>query len=223
MRIRRTVRRRLRAAFLLAALAVETLVAVASLWMVAGSRGRVADAADLPDDALRTMIVLGAKVEDGQVGDYVGARLDVAVAAFRSGHVERVIVSGNDADDAGNEVRVMRAYLEAQGIPASALVDDPLGVNTNATCRRAATVYGVTSAVIVTQDFHVARAVTLCRAWGIEAWGVIAPCDHCSLLSLIRNQLREALASRPRAVLDSLTARRRSAVIQTSDRLIRRP
>ncbi|WP_347957620.1 SanA/YdcF family protein [Gordonia aichiensis] len=200
------VSRRTRKLVCVAVILVEAVVAVASLLVTVGARGRVVGAGDLPDDAPRTMIVLGAKVRDGRVGDYVGARLDVVVDAYRDGRVDRIVNSGNDADSAGNEVRVMRAYLEAHGIPATAIVDDPLGLNTNATCRRAATMYDVSAAMIVTQNFHIARAVTLCRAWGIDVLGVVAPCDECSVPSLIRNQLREALASRPRAVLDSLRA-----------------
>lgn len=198
---------RLRLAALLVVIAVEAVVAVTSLWMVVAARGRVVDASAIPDDAPHTMIVLGAKVVDGAPGVYLQARLDVAVDEYEAGRVRRILASGNDADDAGNEVQVMRAYLEQRGVPAQAIDDDPLGLNTNATCRRAATVYGIESATIVTQNFHIARAVTLCRAWGIDVVGVIAPCDQCSVLSLLRNQLRESLGSRPRAVIDSLRAR----------------
>ncbi|ALG86157.1 SanA/YdcF family protein [Gordonia phthalatica] len=198
----------LRLAALLAVIAVEVMVAVTSTWMVVAARGRVVDAAGIPDDAPRTMIVLGAKVSDDEVGVYLRARLDVAVAAYRVGRVDMILASGNDGDDAGNEVRVMRAYLEQRGVPAHAIEDDRLGLNTNATCRRARTLYDIESATIVTQNFHVARAVTLCRAWGIDVVGVVAPCDQCSILSLVRNQLREALASRPRAVFDALRAGR---------------
>lgn len=189
-------------------IAVEVLVAVSSTWIATAARGRVVDAAAIPDDAPRTMIVLGAKVSDGEVGTYLRARLDVAVAAYRAGRVDRILASGNDGDDAGNEVWVMRAYLEQHGVRAHAIIDDRLGLNTNATCRRARTLFGVDAAMIVTQNFHVARAVALCRAWGIEVTGVVAPCDQCSIASLVRNQLREALGSRPRAVLDSLRAGR---------------
>ncbi len=197
----------LRVAALAAVIAVEVMVAVTSLWMVVAARGRVIDAAAIADDAPRTMIVLGAKVSDGEPGVYLRARLDVAVDAYRAGHVTQILASGNDSDDAGNEVQVMRAYLEQHGVPAHAIHDDRLGLNTNATCRRAATLDGIRSATIVTQNFHIARAVTLCRAWGIDIVGVIAPCQDCSVVSLVRNQLREALGSRPRAVFDAVRAR----------------
>ncbi|GAA4671629.1 SanA/YdcF family protein [Gordonia humi] len=198
--------RRLRHAFVLFVVAVELLVAVTSSWVALASRGRVTDAADVPDDAPRTVIVLGAKAADGEPGDYLRARLDVVVELYRAGRVDRILDSGNDADGAGNEVQVMRAYLQSRGVPAEVIVDDPIGLNTAATCRRAARVYHVDAALIVTQNFHVGRAVMLCEAYGIDATGVIAPCGHCSTLSMIRNHLRESLGSRPRAVWDSVRA-----------------
>ncbi|WP_026917579.1 SanA/YdcF family protein [Gordonia shandongensis] len=202
-----SVRGRLRTAILIAVIVVEAVVAVSSSAMVVGAWGRVVEAGDLPADAPRTLIVLGSKVTAGEPGDYVRPRLDVAVAAYRAGRVERIIDSGNDADEAGNEVAVMRRYLEARGVPAAAIVDDRFGLNTDATCRRAAGEFGVTAAMIVTQNFHVARAVALCRARGIDTLGVIAPCGSCSTAGLTRNHLRESLASRPRALLDAMRAR----------------
>ena len=192
---------------LLAVVVVEVLVAVTSAWVAVASRGRVVGSDEVPDGAPHTVIVLGSKVDDGQPGDYVRARLDVAVYLYREQRADRILVSGNDADDAGNEVRVMRAYLESAGVPPTAIVDDGLGINTAATCERAADRFGIRSALIVTQNFHVGRAVMLCDAYGLDATGVIAPCGHCSILSVLRNHLRESLGSRPRAVVDSLRAR----------------
>ena len=214
MPLRRPLRRRLGLVALLAVIAVELLVAVTSSWVAAAARGRVVDVDDVPPDAPRTLIVLGAKVSDGQVGEYVRARLDAAIELYRAGRVDRILDSGNDADYAGNEVTVMRAYLEAHGVPAAAILDDPVGRNTAATCRNAADVFGVRDALIVTQDFHVGRAVMLCRAHGIDATGVISACDDCSVPSLVRNHLREALGSRPRAVVDSLLAGRRPSAVE---------
>ncbi|MCF8608706.1 YdcF family protein [Gordonia sp. HY285] len=200
-------RRRFGLLVLLAVVVVEVLVAVTSAWVAVASRGRVVGSDEVPDGAPHTVIVLGSKVDDGQPGDYVRARLDVAVDLYRERRADRILVSGNDADDAGNEVRVMRAYLESAGIPPTAIVDDGLGLNTAATCERAADRFGIRSALIVTQNFHVGRAVMLCDAYGLDATGVIAPCGHCSIFSVLRNHLRESLGSRPRAVVDSLRAR----------------
>lgn len=183
--------------------AIEAVVLVSSAWVVAVSRGRVVDADSVPRNAPTTLIVLGAKAADGEPGVYLRNRLDVAVELYRAGTIDTILNSGNDHDDAGNEVAVMRDYLQQRGVPADVIIDDPIGLNTAATCRRAASEFGVRRAMIVTQNFHIGRAVGLCRASGIDVLGVIAPCDGCSALSLVRNYLRESLLSRPRAVLDA--------------------
>ncbi|GAC58276.1 hypothetical protein GOHSU_36_00190 [Gordonia hirsuta DSM 44140 = NBRC 16056] len=201
-------RRRLGLLALWAVVALELAVIVSSAWTLGAGAGRVVQADQLPAGAPTTAIVLGAKSADGEPGTYLRNRLDVAVDLYRSGQVDRIIDSGNDSDDAGNEVQVMRTYLQAHGIPAQRIVDDPAGLNTAATCRRAATEFGVHRALIVTQGFHVGRAVGLCRAEGIDVVGVIAPCQGCTALSLARNYVREPLLARPRAVLTVLTTSR---------------
>lgn len=182
---------------------VSLIVVVTSAWTLWAARGRVVEPGRLPAQAPTTLIVLGAKAAEGAPGTYLRNRLDVAVELYRTGRVERILNSGNDSDDAGREVRTMRAYLEAAGVPAEVIVDDPIGMNTAATCRRSAEEFGIRRALIVTQGFHVGRAVALCRAEGIDVTGVIAPCAGCTRLSLARNYLREALLSRPRALLNA--------------------
>ncbi|MFT3716197.1 MAG: ElyC/SanA/YdcF family protein [Gordonia sp. (in: high G+C Gram-positive bacteria)] len=196
-------RRPLRLLVVLALSALGLVVSGSSVWAGLVSRGKVVAADAVPAGAPRTLIVLGAKSEGGQAGVYLRNRLDVAVDLYRAGRLDRIVDSGNDADDAGNEVQTMRAYLTQRGIPGDIIVDDPIGLNTAATCRRARNEFGITAALIVTQDFHVGRAVGLCEARGIETLGVVAPCDGCSTLSLLRNHLREGLLSRPRAVLNA--------------------
>lgn len=205
------VRRRLGLLALWAVVAVEIVVIVSSAWSLLAARGRVFSADDLPAGGPSTLIVLGAKAENDEPGTYLRSRLDVAVDLYRTGRVERILNSGNDAADAGNEVRVMRAYLEERGVPSEAIVDDPIGMNTGHTCRRAAVEYGIREALIVTQNFHIGRAVGLCRSEGIDAIGVIAPCDGCTGLSLVRNYVREAVLSRPKALLTVLRVRSASA------------
>ena len=73
------------------------------------------------------------------------------------------------------------------------VVEDPFGLDTYDSCVRARQVFGVTRALIVTQRYHLARAVTLCRQAGIETDGVGAPCDGCSV-RLYTNSVREYFA-----------------------------
>jgi vancomycin permeability regulator SanA len=118
-------------------------------------------------------LVLGAGVRpDGTPSLLLARRLDLAVDLYRRGRVEAVLVSGNNSADSRRETDVMRAYLLAAGVPDRKIASDPGGVDTWESCRRASTLFGVHSATVVTQNFHLPRAVALCRAAGIDSSGV---------------------------------------------------
>jgi vancomycin permeability regulator SanA len=117
-------------------------------------------------------LVLGAEVyADGQPSRYLQARLDVAKQLYDAGKVRAILVSG-DGNPHYNETDGMRDYLIAAGVPAARVVGDPAGFDTYDSCVRARQVYGVTRAIVVSQTYHLPRALATCRATGLEAWGV---------------------------------------------------
>jgi vancomycin permeability regulator SanA len=183
--------------------AVILVLLGSAAWVAYLSSGRVHDVADAP--AAPTVIVLGSQVRDGKPMKFLQGRLDAAVVLVETGRASRVLVSG-DADGAsGDEIAAMTEYLVSEGIDPESITGDPHGVDTYDTCARAASTYGVTKALIVTQGLHVSRAVALCREKGIDVDGVDASCD-CNRLALVRNYAREWLA-RPKVVLDLLSGR----------------
>jgi vancomycin permeability regulator SanA len=117
-------------------------------------------------------VVFGAKVYGRRPTAFLVQRLDGAVGLYRRGQVAEVLVSGRDDHHGYDEPGVMRTYLIAHGVPASRIVVDDGGDDTWSTCSRAAQVFGVRQAVLVTQAFHVARAVELCRANGVTGYGL---------------------------------------------------
>ena len=142
----------------------------AQLHTIAASWGRVRSVATAPTRP--TVIVLGAKADPAGPSGFLAARLDVALDLYARGKVQRIIVSGDGREHANNEPLVMRRYLEQHGVPSKMIVEDPGGYDTYATCWRANEVYQVTSATLVTQDFHVRRAVTICRTLGMDVGAV---------------------------------------------------
>ncbi len=183
---------------------VELWITLAVTWMYFSSVGRIDDATA---PARRpALLVLGSLVyDDGSPGDYVRGRLDTALELYRSGGVDRIINSGNGSEEAENEPAVMRSYLEERGVHPRAIVDDPAGLDTAASCRRAREVFGVDEVVIVTQGFHLRRAIALCRDHGVDARGVAGRCD-CPVWTLARNHVRETVFAGPRAVLTAVTS-----------------
>ncbi|ATB50962.1 SanA/YdcF family protein [Corallococcus macrosporus] len=120
-------------------------------------------------------LVFGAGLARGAVPSPVLAqRLDAAVALWRQGKVQTVLVSGDQTKPFHHETRAMRRYLVEHGVPESAVQGDEAGLSTYDSCLRAATVFGAKRAVLVTQRFHLTRALFIANSVGIDAWGVAA-------------------------------------------------
>lgn len=118
-------------------------------------------------------IVLGAQVHPGGVpSGFLEARLEIAAALWRAGKVRAVLVSGHDGAEHHHEARSMKTWLVDRGLPATAVVCDPEGHDTFATIARAIGVYGLTDAIVVTQSYHLPRALATARALGLDATGV---------------------------------------------------
>jgi vancomycin permeability regulator SanA len=143
------------------------------------------------------VIVLGTEVaaDRREPGDRLAGRLQTAAALVGAGRARVVLVSGDGEGASGNEPSVMTSYLVGRGVDQRSVVADPHGLDTYDSCARAKQVYGVTRALIVTQAYHLARAVALCRRLGVEAEGVVARCDGCSRETLAREHVRDYFAA----------------------------
>ncbi|MRH92017.1 hypothetical protein GFY24_32045 [Nocardia sp. SYP-A9097] len=118
-------------------------------------------------------IVFGAEVyRSGKPSPYLAARLDLGRTLLESGKVKALLLTGDNGRASYNEPEAMRAYLIEHGVPAAKIALDYAGFSTYESCARAHDVFGVHSAVAVTQDFSVPRTIALCRAVGIDAVAV---------------------------------------------------
>ncbi len=174
-RLRRLVRHRYaRRLVRLAALAAFTgmvAVAVSVGWVSRGADGHVYTEQSVPPAPVG--LVLGALVNaDSTPSPFLAARLALAQRLYQSGKVRVLLVSGDNSRPDYDEPDVMKAWLVAHGVPASRVVADYAGFDTYDSCARAKLIFGVTRAIVVTQSFHVPRAVSLCRHLGIDATGV---------------------------------------------------
>jgi vancomycin permeability regulator SanA len=153
-------------------------------------------------------LVLGAEVDPDHVSPQpvLRGRLDTAAQLYQSGNVRVLLVSGDAGERYGDEPAVMTHYLVARGVATARIVQDPYGLDTYDSCRRARDVYGLRRLLIVTQPYHLARAVTLCRALGIDAIGVGARCDGCDPIRLSYDAFRDYFAS-TKAAFDVLSNR----------------
>jgi vancomycin permeability regulator SanA len=166
----RRLRRLLFPAALLTALVVVAM-ASCSLWVSLEAAGHVYDESTVP--AAPVAIVLGAEVYPGGTpSPFLAARLDIAQRLLEAGKVRAILVSGDHSRWDYDEPGAMQVYLVARGVPVQQVVLDYAGFDTYDSCARAKRVFGVTKAIVVTQTYHVERAVALCRDQGIAAVGV---------------------------------------------------
>jgi vancomycin permeability regulator SanA len=181
------------------ALTLTLLAGIPYAWTRIQAGGHLYDEADLAGEGgprADVVIALGAQVAPGrtQPMPFLRGRLDTAAALVTSGRAKVILISGDANGGSGNETSVMNDYLASVGIERERLVIDPYGLDTYDSCVRARQVYGVTRALIVTQSYHLARAVTLCRQAGIDTDGVAARCDDCRPQTLAANSVREYFA-----------------------------
>jgi SanA protein len=169
-------------------------IAAANAYLVGSTRAAiVADVASAPER--RCAIVLGNRVfPDGTPSLDLAERLETGAALYRAGRVKKIIVSGAMFPPVHyDEPHAMAAWLVARGIPAADVVLDVGGFRTAATMADAVKL-GVREALIVTQQYHLPRAIYLARHAGIDAVGVAAPSSKEPLTARLRVGVREATA-----------------------------
>ncbi len=191
---------RLSRAALLAIGILVAVVVVANAYVLLSTEGEsTGNVVDVPH--AEAAIVLGAQVKpDGQMSSMLADRVHQAAALWRAGKVDRVLVSGDHHSWAYDEPDTMRKALVRMGVPGRIIFEDHAGFGTWATMVRAHNVFEVRSAVIVTQGFHMPRALFLASEAGIEATGLTADLHPYGAQGL-KSDAREVL-SRVKAVAD---------------------
>jgi SanA protein len=168
-------------------------VAVPNLIVWLGGRSPVTtDPAKVPH--AQAALVLGAQVyRDGRPSIMLRDRVDAAADLYRAGRVDKLLLSGDHSRVDYDEVGTMRGLLLDQGIPAEDIFTDHAGFDTWDSAQRARRVFDVSSAVVVTQGFHMARALYDARRAGLQATGFTADRrDYGKIMGKLR--LREAAA-----------------------------
>jgi SanA protein len=144
------------------------LVVAANVVVLLAGRGRAPERAE-------AALVLGAQVlPDGRLSAMLDDRVRVAAGLYRSGRVRKLLLSGDHGRPGYDEVNAMRRRALALGVPPQDVFTDHAGFDTWQSATRARRVFGVHDALVVTQGFHLPRAVWLARRAGLRAGGVAA-------------------------------------------------
>ncbi|MGV9272278.1 SanA/YdcF family protein [Streptomyces griseosporeus] len=153
-----------------AAMGVCVLALLPATWLRLSTGDRLRTVADVPRTGVA--VVFGAGLWQGEPSPYLAHRLDAAAELYRAGRVEVVLVTGDNSREDYDEPDAMRAYLTRHGVPDRRIVSDYAGFDTWDSCVRAKKIFGVDRAVLISQGFHIRRAVALCEAAGVASYGV---------------------------------------------------
>lgn len=144
----------------------------------------------------RVAIVFGAGLlRDGSPTAVLKDRVNTAVQLYQQGKVDKLLMSGDNRFVDYNEPEGMRQYALALGVPDEDIVLDYAGRRTYDTCYRASAIFQVESAIVVTQNFHLPRALFLCNALGVTANGVEANTIYIRKVYRLIWSVREWLAT----------------------------
>jgi SanA protein len=147
-----------------------------------------------------TVIVLGARVyKNTHLSPMLADRMRTALDLYREGKADRFLLSGDHGTKEYDEVNAMKDFLLAEGVDAGDIFLDHAGFDTYDSMYRAREIFQADSVVVVTQSFHLPRAVYLARSLGLDAVGVSA--DRQAYAAVFHNNVREIL-SRVKACLD---------------------
>lgn len=176
------------------------IVLILNLWVIGRANGRIYSRVDEVPPVPVALLLGTSRYVRGQRNAFFFNRIYAAAALYKSGKVQKIIVSGDNGTNSYNETDDMRRELIARGVPAEDIVNDHAGFRTLDSVVRAKTVFGQSRIVVVSQHFHLQRAIFIARAHGIDAIGYSAE-DPAEGDALLRVMAREYLA-RVKAWLD---------------------
>ena len=140
-------------------------------------------------------IVFGAQIYgSGRLSAMLADRVTMGAKLYQQGKVRALLLTGDNSEASYNEPEAMRQYALSLGVPDDVIVLDYAGFRTYDSCYRARDVFQVSQATLVTQDFHLDRALLICNALGIDSVGVAADrvsSERYSSRALLSSQLRE--------------------------------
>lgn len=145
------------------------------------------------EEKIDAVLVLGAQVRaDGSPSVMLRERLDTGIQIYQSGLTDRIIMSGDHGSDDYDEVNVMKDYAVERGVPSEHIFMDHAGFSTYESMYRAKEIFQAENIIVVTQNYHLYRALYDAEAMGLRAKGVA--CDTAVYSGDTYRKIREMAA-----------------------------
>ncbi|MFT4532285.1 MAG: SanA protein [Candidatus Saccharimonadales bacterium] len=182
---------------LLLTLVFITIFTTGSFVLIETNSARVYEVSDISlaklSEDISVGIVFGGGVNEDKPTDLVIERLNTAISLLGRGIVDKLIVSGDNRFLDYNEPTVMKDYLVSEGVNPNLIQEDFAGRSTYETCERASKIFGITSAILISESTHLTRAVFLCRHFGIDSYGAKSDSSVSANIK-VSQEFREVLA-----------------------------
>ena len=174
-------------------LAISVLLGL-RLWVDQAYEGRIYfDVGQVPAQPIA--IVFGAGVDPaGRLSPVLADRVDAALDLYNTGKAQKILLTGDNRFIWYNEPGSMADYLMERGVPRSDLVLDYAGRRTYDSCYRSKHIFGIDQAILVTQNYHLDRALFTCNSLGIDAIGMASDRRRTNLLFWLRELPAVAMA-----------------------------
>lgn len=165
-----------------------------NLWVTVSTSDQIHELSDntVSSDSYDCILVLGAGLRDGEPSLMLKDRLDKAVSCYEQGLAPKILMSGDHGRTGYNEVQVMKQYAVDAGIPSSDIFMDHAGFSTYESLVRARDIFGLKKPVVITQKYHIYRALFIGNQLNLDCTGV--PTDNFPYGGKAYRTLREYLA-----------------------------
>ena len=159
--------------FLVLGIVGTCIVVGVNLYIINSTKDRIVDSDKAKEMEADCILILGAGVwDDDQPSHMLADRLDEGIALYKAGVAPKILMSGDHGRVDYDEVNVMKDYAIERGVPAQDIFMDHAGFSTYESVYRADYIFQVEKMVVVTQKYHMYRALHICDRLGIEACGV---------------------------------------------------
>ncbi|MGI6046076.1 MAG: SanA/YdcF family protein [Eggerthellaceae bacterium] len=154
-------------------LIVVAVVAVTNIVTIVSTQDNILTEEEADATNADAILILGASVQpDGSPSPVLQDRLDEGIRLYKQGVAPKIIMSGDNLTASYNEVRAMKAYALDAGVPSEDIFCDHAGISTYDSMYRAARVFGADTVVVVTQNYHLYRALFAGNCLGMKTYGV---------------------------------------------------
>ena len=148
------------------------IIILINIFMILSTKNKIVKTKDLND--ADCILVLGAGIRRNNPSPMLEDRLKTAIELYNKGVAPKILVSGDHEHNDYDEVNVMKNYLKENGIPSEDIFMDHAGLSTYDSIYRAKKIFKVNKAVIVTQKYHLYRALYIAKSINLKSQGISA-------------------------------------------------